>query len=44
MRSDLLLPAGLFFAAAFVATGTLWWMYGERIYVDRLLTGIANCF
>ncbi|WP_349359740.1 hypothetical protein [Stappia sp.] len=40
----LILPAVLFFAIAMAATLGLWWLYGERLFVDRLLTGLANCF
>ena len=41
---DLILPASLFAAILFAATGGLWWLYGERLFVERLLTGLANCF
>jgi len=40
----LILPALAFFAIAMAATLGLWWLYGERLFVDRLLTGLANCF
>ncbi|WP_417772484.1 hypothetical protein [Stappia sp.] len=42
--ASLLLPFALVFALGLVLASGLWWIYGESIYVDRLLTGIVNCF
>lgn len=29
---------------ALLAGGLLWYRFGESIYIDRLLTAVANCF
>jgi hypothetical protein len=40
----LLLPFVLVGALGLVIACALWWVHGESIYLDRLVTGIANCF
>lgn len=40
----LILPFALLSAGTIVATGFLWWKYGERIFIERLIAGIAGCF
>lgn len=40
----IVLPIALLGVLALGSAVGLWVVYGERIYIDRLLTGIANCF
>ena len=40
----LLLPFALVGALGLVIACVLWWVHGESIYLDRLITGLANCF
>ena len=44
LRTPLMVLGALLVAILFAATGALWWRYGESVFVDRLLTGLANCF
>ncbi|WP_172838502.1 hypothetical protein [Stappia sp. ES.058] len=43
-RGPLMVLGALLVAILFAATGVLWLRYGESIFVDRLLSGLANCF
>lgn len=40
----LIAPFAVMAAFALAGTGLLWWHYGERIFIERLLAGIAGCF
>lgn len=44
MRNELMWPAGLIAVLTLTATAFLWLKYGERVFVDRLLSGLAGCF
>ncbi|MBA5776332.1 hypothetical protein H2509_04240 [Stappia sp. F7233] len=42
--SKLIAPFAALAALALAGTGLLWWHYGERVFIERLLAGIAGCF
>ena len=40
----LVLPFALLGLLMLAGTGVAWWFYGERIFIERLIAGIAGCF
>ncbi len=44
MRLSLYAVAGLSGAAVLLGTTMLWFRFGERVFFDRLVAGIAGCF
>ncbi len=44
MRSALTMPLALAGGLAILGAALLWLQFGERLFVDRILAGIAGCF
>ncbi len=40
----LILPFAILGLLMLTGTGVAWWFYGERIFIERLIAGIAGCF